>query len=191
MTTPHETSMSAQSALKRLARGNERYAEALVSHTDVSPALRALTAKHGQEPFAIVITCSDSRVIPEAIFSASIGDLFVIRVAGNVIDDHQLGSIEYAAGHLGCNLVLVLGHTHCGAVEAAMGPDAHGYVKYVVDDIKEAIGDETDDYTACRLNVEHSMAAIESSLQIRQEEELGLKVRGAIYHLENGVVDFL
>ena len=78
------------------------------------------TAKNGQHPYAIVICCSDSRVIPEQIFSASVGDLFVIRVAGNVLDNHQLGSIEYAAAHLGCGLIVMLGHTHCGAVDAAL-----------------------------------------------------------------------
>ena len=187
----HSRNMSAPSAIERLREGNQRYVAALTSWTDVCPALRALTARHGQEPYAIVITCSDSRVIPEAIFSASIGDLFVIRVAGNVIDDHQLGSIEYAASHLGVNLVLVLGHTHCGAVGAAMGEDAHGYIKYVVDDIKQAIGDETDDREACRLNVEHSMDVIESSLEIQKEETQGMVVRGAIYDIASGVVDFL
>lgn len=216
----HAQGMTAASALKRLASGNERYRDALVGHTDVSPALRALTAKHGQEPYAIVITCSDSRVIPEAIFSASIGDIFVIRVAGNVIDDHQLGSIEYAASHLGVNLVLVLGHTRCGAVAASM-ESAHGhataqvadeaaayvaaadsdnpvtehsrisYVKFITDEIKAAIGDETDDYKACVLNVQRSIDQIESSLEIQREEEHGLQIHGAVYHIENGKVDFL
>lgn len=187
----HLRNMSAKSALSRLAEGNQRYVAALTSWTDVCPALRALTARHGQEPYAIIITCSDSRVIPEAIFSASIGDLFVIRVAGNVIDDHQLGSIEYAASHLGVNLVLVLGHTHCGAVGAAMGEHAEGYIKYVVEDIKAAIGDEKDDYEASRKNVEHSIGIIEGSLQIQKEEHDGLQVRGAIYDIENGRVEFL
>ena len=74
-----------------------------------------ISAAEGQKPYAIVISCSDSRVIPEAIFSAGIGDLFVIRVVGNVLDNHQLGSIEYAAEHLGVKLIVMLGHTGCGA----------------------------------------------------------------------------
>lgn len=130
-------------------------------------------------------------MIPESIFSAGIGDLFVIRVAGNVIDDHQLGSIEYAAEHLGCRLILVLGHNHCGAVDAAIHHDPEGYIRFITDEIKAAIGGETDDYRACCLNVRHSMALIESSLEIRQEEaEHGLRVAGALYHLEDGSVKF-
>ena len=85
-------------------------------------------------------------MIPETIFSAGLGELFVIRVAGNVIDDPQLGSIEYAAGHLGSPVVVVLGHTHCGAVDAAINSDPEGYIKFITDEIKLAIGDETDDY---------------------------------------------
>ena len=91
----------------------------------------------GQSPYAIIVTCSDSRVIPENIFSAGIGELFVIRLAGNIIDDHQLGSIEYAAGHLGCRLVVVLGHTHCGAVDAAINSEPAGYIRCITDEIKE------------------------------------------------------
>ncbi len=105
-------------------------------------------ARNGQKPYAIVIGCSDSRVIPERIFHAAMGDLFTIRVAGNVIDDHQLGSIEYAAGHLGTKLILVLGHTQCGAVTAAIDHDPGGYIKFITDEIKRAIGDEKDDYKA-------------------------------------------
>ncbi len=147
---------------------------------------------HGQEPYAIVVACSDSRVIPEAIFNADLGELFVIRVAGNVIDDHQLGSIEYAAEHLGVNLVLVLGHTHCGAVAAAIEGDTDGYIKYIVDEIQGAIGQEDDPYEACHLNVRHSMKMVEESLKIQKvEHEYGLKVRGAIYDIETGKVDFL
>ena len=103
-------------------------------------------------------------MIPEHIFSAGIGELFVIRLAGNVIDDHQLGSIEYAAGHLGCKLVVVLGHTHCGAVDAAIHHQPEGYIKYITDEIKKAIGDETDPYKASCLNVRHSVREIEKSL---------------------------
>ena len=97
------------------------------------------TTENGQHPYAIVICCSDSRVIPEQIFSASVGDLFVIRVAGNVLDKHQLGSIEYAAAHLGCKLIVMLGHTHCGAVDAALCGHTDGFVSYIAKDITEAV----------------------------------------------------
>ena len=109
-------------------------------------------------------------MIPETIFSAGLGELFVIRVAGNVIDDHQLGSIEYAAGHLGSPVVVVLGHTHCVQL---MQPSTviRKYIKFITDEIKLAIGDETDDYKACCLNVKRSVALIEHSLDIQQIEE--------------------
>ena len=112
--------MDKDQTLKRLLDGNQAYLSSRTEIGDISPAVRLETAEHGQQPLAIIITCSDSRVIPEAIFHCGIGDLFVIRVAGNVIDNHQLGSIEYAADHLGTKLIMVLGHTHCGAVDAVI-----------------------------------------------------------------------
>ncbi len=181
-----------QDALKRLAEGNEKYLTTLHGAGNISPARRKDTCLHGQHPYAIIITCSDSRVIPEAIFSADIGDLFVIRVAGNVIDDHQLGSIEYAASHLGTELVVVLGHTHCGAVDAAIYHDPDGYIRFITNEIKKAIGDETDDYRACCKNVNYSIMQIEKSLEIRHLEETpGLLVVGAVYDIESGQVEFL
>lgn len=187
----HAQGMPADKAIKKLQEGNKRYRTALTNPGDISPAIRKYTDVHGQEPYAIIIACSDSRVIPEAIFSAGIGDLFVIRLAGNVIDNHQLGSIEYAASHLGCNLVLVLGHTHCGAVDAAMNHDPEGYIKFITDEISKAIGDERNEHDACCRNALYAAAQIESSLEIQHEEELGLKVATAVYNIETGVVEFL
>ena len=159
---------------------------------DISRRIRLFTWTKGQSPYAIIVTCSDSRFIPENIFSAGIGELFVIRLSGNVIDDHQLGSIEYATGHLGRRLVVVLGHTHCGAVDAAIHHEPEGYIKYITDEIKKAIGDETDPYKASCLNVRHSVREIEKSLCIHNiEEETGLRVVGAMYHIEDGSVEFL
>ena len=182
--------LSASEALKKLKEGNALYVSADTFHSDVSSKTLEHFAKNGQEPYAIIITCSDSRVIPERIFHAAIGDLFTIRVAGNVIDDHQLGSIEYAAGHLGTKLVVVLGHTGCGAVHAAINHDPSGFIKYITDEIKRAIGKEKDDYKAALLNVEQSVRTIESSLEIQKDEEEGLRVIGAIYRIEDGTVEF-
>ena len=184
--------MSAIKAVEKLKEGNEKYLETLNGMGDVSKESRMRTYLHGQHPYAIVVTCSDSRVIPESIFSAGIGDLFVIRLAGNVIDDHQLGSIEYAAGHLGCRLIVVLGHTHCGAVDAAMNSDPEGYIKYITDEIKRAIGDEKDERKACEKNVWQSIQMIEHSLEIHHiEDEIGLRVVGAMYDIETGKVEFM
>ena len=184
--------MTPQEAISRLQRGNRKYTESKQCIGDTSQSKREETLSEGQRPYAVIVTCSDSRVIPESIFSAGIGDLFVIRIAGNVMDDHQLGSIEYAVEHLGCSLVVVLGHTHCGAVDAAMNHEPEGYIKFITDEIAKAIGDETDEYQACCLNALHSKAIIEASLQIQKDErEYGLMVVGAIYHLEDGTVEFL
>ena len=182
--------LNAEQALKILKDGNEKYIVSKTSGGDISSEKRIMTAEHGQDPYAIIISCSDSRVIPESIFNAGIGELFVIRVAGNVMDDHQLGSVEYAAHHLGVKLIVVLGHDHCGAVDAAINHDPDGYIKFITDEIKLAIGDETDDYKACCLNVRRSVSLIESSFEIHREEEHGLKVIGAIYRLESGKVEF-
>ena len=184
--------MTPQAAISRLQMGNKRYTASIQCIGDTSQGQREKTLSEGQRPYAVIVTCSDSRVIPESIFSAGIGDLFVIRIAGNVMDDHQLGSIEYAVEHLGCSLVVVLGHTHCGAVDAAMNHEPNGYIKFITDEIIKAIGDETDEYRACCLNVLHSKAVIEASLQIQKDEsEYGLKVIGAMYRLEDGTVEFL
>ena len=184
--------MTPQAAISRLQMGHKRYTESMQCIGDTSQGQREKTLSEGQRPYAVIVTCSDSRVIPEAIFSASIGDLFVIRIAGNVMDDHQLGSFEYAVEHLGCSLVVVLGHTHCGAVDAAMNHEPDGYIKFITDEIIKAIGGETDEYRACCLNVLHSKAIIEASLQIQKDEsEYGLKVIGAMYRLEDGTVEFL
>lgn len=184
----HKENLSAAEALEKLKEGNQRYLTAAANPGDISPQIRQDTCTNGQSPYAIVVTCSDSRVIPEGIFSAGIGELFVIRVAGNVMDKHQLGSVEYAADHLGCKLVVVLGHEHCGAVGAAITSAPEGYIKYITDEILKAIGDEKDELRACRLNVERSVASIKDNLGMPEER---LKVCGAVYHIDSGEVEFL
>lgn len=182
-----------EKVLLKLKEGNRQYVAHNTPQGDVSVARRLDTANNGQHPYAIVITCSDSRVIPDAIFSAGIGELFVIRVAGNVLDNHQLGSIEYAFSHLDANLIIMLGHTKCGAIAAASHP--HGddiYIKYIVDDIREAIGNETDDHKATILNVKHGVKVIKDSFHDHPDIEQGqLDVIGAVYDIETGIVEWL
>ncbi len=167
-----------------LAQGNRKYVESS------DPALRLETAEQGQKPYAIVVCCSDSRVIPEKIFSADIGDLFVIRVAGNVLDRHQLGSIEYAAGHLDCDHIIVLGHTCCGAVTAALTGETDGFIRYITDDIKLAIGNERDPYRACCLNVRHAVERLER--EFAEHPEVGdAVIEGAVYDIRSGEVEWI
>lgn len=177
--------ITAETALQKLSDGNKRYLTAKTCGGDISPAVRERTCREGQSPYAIVITCSDSRVIPESIFDCGIGELFVIRVAGNVVDDFVLGSVEYAASHLGSKLVVVMGHDHCGAVDAALHHEPDGHVKSITDEIKRVVGDETDDYRACCLNVQNSVSRIRGAL------DADTAVCGAIYHIEDGQVEFI
>lgn len=188
----HAKGLPAEEALQKLKKGNEAYLKAASGSGDISPEIRQDTCDNGQHPYAVVITCSDSRVIPESIFSAGIGELFTIRVAGNVVNDFQLGSVEYAADHLGSNLIVVLGHTNCGAVGAAISGGAEGFIKSLTDEIKAAIGEEKDGYKASCLNVERSIQKIRDGLHIPPEGiQDGPKVIGAIYDIRDGHVDFL
>jgi carbonic anhydrase len=106
-------------ALQKLMDGNKRFVSGSLALKDLGDAKRKELAK-GQKPFATVLTCSDSRVPPELLFDQGLGDVFVVRVAGNVVDPIALGSIEYAAEHLNCPLLIILGHSHCGAVKATL-----------------------------------------------------------------------
>ena len=175
-----------QEALEFLKTGNKRYLLTGESDVDASEKLRRRLAKDGQHPKAVVICCSDSRVIPEAMFGCGIGDIFTIRTAGNVIDSHQLGSIEYAVSHLNTKLIILLGHTHCGAVGAAMHQDAIGFIKPITDEIKEAIGEETDDEKASWLNVRWGLKKIRDVIGSRDD----VKAVGAVYNIETGEVTF-
>ena len=185
-----ETEMTAEESLTRLKEGNQKYLTARTNEGDISLRIRHETAQHGQHPYAIIIACSDSREIPEAIFSAGIGELFVIRVTGNVIDSHQLGSVEYAAAHLHCPLTVVLGHTKCGAVGAAIAGDGDGYIRSITDEIHLAIGDEKDERKASELNVRRNVNLIESAFEEHAELQ-EMKTVGAVYDVETGMVEWL
>lgn len=184
--------LSATQAREKLIEGNRRFIESDRAQGDISEAIRRDTAENGQHPYAIVVTCSDSRVIPEYIFSAGIGELFVIRIVGNVLDRHQLGSIEYAAEHLGVKLILMLGHTRCGAIDSVIDGHEGGRIDHILKDIAKAIGDEKDEFEATCMNVRHGVDRIRHEFEIHPiEDERGLEVAGAIYNIENGRVEFL
>ena len=170
--------------IERMIEGNRYYM------ANGNEALRRETAEHGQHPYAVVICCSDSRVIPEQIFDASIGDLFVIRVAGNVLDRHQIGSVEYAVSHLGCKLVLMLGHTGCGAVGAALHGEADGHISFITQDIQKAIGMERDPDKACRLNVAHGVKILREAF-LSEPDPFDVEIKGAVYDIKTGAVEWL
>ena len=135
-----DTVTDAQQALKLLEEGNERYISGSLLPKDVSKERRAHLAQFGQKPFAVIVTCSDSRVPPELIFDQALGDLFVIRVAGNVLDSIGMGSVEYAVEHLHAPLIVVMGHEKCGAVKAALdGGEVTENIAAIAGKIKPAI----------------------------------------------------
>ena len=200
-------SVTARAALARLQEGNRRFVsderklDVRASHT------RREALADGQQPYAIVLGCSDSRVPAEVVFDQGLGDLFVIRVAGNIVAPSQVGSVEFAASRYGARLVVVLGHTQCGAVQATLehlaSPAEHtSSVQSIVDRIRPSIetilavappGDATRMLQqAVRANVRASANHLRhgSSLLERLIQEDGLMIVGAEYSLETGVVDF-
>lgn len=183
--------------IERLLAGNARFVSGH-AHGEGRDAARRTEVANGQHPYAIVITCSDSRVSPEIVFDAGIGDLFVIRTAGHVIDDHALGSIEYAAEHLHTKTVLVLGHERCGAVGAAMqGGELPGHIGSLVTAIAPNIKNANrgnDAATACvKANVLATANALRHNQPLLAElcEKHGLDIRGAYYDLDTGAVEVL
>lgn len=121
--------ISVEVAMEKLVEGNRRFVTGTLSAKDLGRDKREDLLKNGQHPFAVIVTCSDSRVPPELLFDQALGDLFVIRVAGNVLDSVSLGSVEYAVDHLHTPLVVVLGHENCGAVHATVeGGDPPGSI---------------------------------------------------------------
>jgi carbonic anhydrase len=184
--------------LQALLAGNQRFVAAHFTHPNQTVARRREVAK-GQHPVAAVLACSDSRVPPELLFDQGLGDLFVIRLAGNIPDDAALGSLEYAAEHLEVRLAVVLGHTRCGAVDAAVkGGEAPGHIKMLVDAILPAVvaskgmlGNAVDN--AVRVNVAQVTAKLRAAAPILSEmvHEHKLKVVGAYYDLDNGKVTIL
>lgn len=185
-------------ALKELTEGNKRYASSKQSHPNQSTERRNEVAK-GQKPFAVIVGCSDSRIPPEIIFDQGLGDLFVIRVAGNIVDDVALGSIEYAVSHLGSQLVVVLGHSKCGAVTATVqGGEAHGHIGSIVRAIAPAVerakaetGDLTDN--SIRANALLVADQIKSSKPILSEmiQNGKIEVVSAYYDIDSGKVTIL
>jgi carbonic anhydrase len=189
-------------ALARLLEGNRRYVSNKAFCPNESSTVRTKLAT-GQAPFAIILGCSDSRVPPEVVFDFGLGDLFVIRVAGNIVEDAGVGSIEYAIEHLGTPLVVVLGHERCGAVKATIetleaGADAPGHIGELVRKLKPAVeasaktpGDKV--ANAVRENVRRmvsELAGLEPFL--KEKVEAGkVKVVGAHYDLDSGVVELL
>jgi carbonic anhydrase len=185
-------------ALQTLIEGNKRFAAMNATHPNQGKERRD-EVKGGQKPFAVIVGCSDSRIPPEILFDQGIGDIFVIRLAGNIVDDTALGSIEYAVDHLGTRLVVVLGHAKCGAVTAAtQGGEAHGHIGSIVQLIIPAVekaraksGDLIDN--SIKENARLVAATISSSKPIlsKMVEDGKIAIVPAYYSIDTGMVELL
>jgi carbonic anhydrase len=200
-----EPALDAEQALRKLVEGNARFVHDLDNTTPRDITRRADLAA-GQHPYAVVLACADSRVAPELVFDTDLGELFVLRVAGNGSDDAILGSMEYAIEHLGARLVVVLGHTRCGAVKATLdtvtaGKPASslpGHLPAVVADIVPAVEESKSQPGDPLLNaivrhVQRTVVAIRSAEPTLKTfvETKGVRVVGAIYDVATGEVDFV
>ncbi|MDO5109932.1 MAG: carbonic anhydrase, partial [Erysipelotrichaceae bacterium] len=168
--------ISAEQALEKLKEGNKKYISSTFNPGNISKEIRIETSDHGQHPYAVVVACSDSREIPEAIFTCGIGEIFTVRVAGNVVSECQMGSVEYAVEHLGIQLVVILGHTDCGAVGAALEGHTDGRVGVLTRDIIQAIKAEKD---PCKASIRNILFQTEKV----QKEFPQIKAVPALYNI--------
>ena len=186
--------------LEALKKGNQAFLQEL--ERDPLLKQKLLENKKGQHPFAVVVSCSDSRVPPSIIFHQSLGNLFIIRTAGNIVGNIEMGSIEYAISHLNSKLIIVMGHTHCGAIEAyAHHEQAPEHIKEIIDsleqepEIQALKGQEGQaDYVehCIHANVEHVVKHISKGSEIIKNKikRKELQIIGAVYDIDTGIVGF-
>jgi carbonic anhydrase len=194
----HGTTINSEAARQKLAEGNKRYTLSKLSHQNQTTERRSEIAG-GQHPFAAILSCADSRVPPEIIFDQGLGDLFVVRLAGNILDSAALGSLEYSVEHLGVKHIVVLGHERCGAIEATIkGGETTEPIGSLVKAIQPAVekartqpGDLLDN--AVKANVAMVVQQLKSSGPILSElvQKGDLSIEGAIYDLDDGEVTVL
>lgn len=189
--------ISADEAFSKLVQGNQRFYTSQMTHPNQSKE-RIEELIKAQHPYAVILACSDSRVAPEIIFDQGLGDLFVIRNAGDVLDQHVMGSIEYAVHHLGVNLIVVLGHESCGAVGAAMSKgkepaEIESIKKEMVPAIKKCEAEKK--YTYENVIKTHAKLDALDILKNKNTHEYAkkhdIKVISAYYNIETGKVEFL
>lgn len=203
MSSDHSATITAEEALQKLMEGNERFVSGQVRHAHQAADWRSHLTE-GQHPFATILACSDSRVPPELVFDQGFGDLFVVRVAGNIIDGDILGSIGYAIIHLNTPLVVVLGHEGCGAVTAALkmiDGQAHEthYIAGLLNHIIPGLGDlaeQAEEKARVDAAVEQNVRSSAAKLQDvwNRSEHLKNKsvtLKQAVYELESGRVRFI
>lgn len=188
-------SLSYKEALNRLKEGNARYVAEKQENPNNSQARRESCVK-GQSPYAIILSCADSRVVPELAFDAGIEELFVVRVAGNVANTSSIASIEYAVAHLGVELIVVLGHESCGAVTAAIAGGDNGYnLNHLLAHVAPAIAKSEDPSVneVVKVNASENASALEQRSAIISSAVASgkLKIVAGYYNLSSGAVDIL
>jgi carbonic anhydrase len=199
-----KSEVSPDAALTKLKKGNSRFAAGQATCPNLSAARRKQTAEKGQKPFAVVLACSDSREPVEEIFNRGVGDIFTVRVAGNIATQTDIGSIEYAVDHLGTPLVVVMGHSQCGAVTATVqGGEAPPNIKAIMDFISPALAkvkaanpDKTGEAQIAEVinaNVWQGMEDILKNSPIMREKvkEGKVKLVGALYGITSGKVSWM
>ena len=196
-TKEFQENLTPEEALEVLKEGNERFVNNLKLHRNLLDLVRETS--DGQFPFAAILSCIDSRVPAEAVFDQGIGDLFSTRIAGNIINEDILGSLEYACGVAGSKILVVMGHTKCGAVTAACQNVEMGNITTLLKKIKPAIAEakmnlgEVKIEEVTKLNIHHSIDQIRKNSSILADlEKTGkIKIIGAVYNVENGQVLFM
>jgi carbonic anhydrase len=189
---------SPDQALQQLMDGNKRFISTSQTHPN-QDAERRISLGNGQAPFAAVLACADSRVPPEVLFDQGLGDLFVVRVAGNILNDQLLGSLEYAAAHLKTPLIVVLGHTSCGAIGAvAAKAELEGHMSSLIPAIQPAVDKVKDQEGNLTDNAAKEVARMTADQLINSEPIMAelvkaekLKVVPAFYDLESGEISLL
>lgn len=187
--------MNAQDALQRLKDGNSRFVADKLDGA-LQDSVRRTQLESGQSPWAIVLSCADSRVVPELAFDTGLGEIFIIRVAGNVANASSTASIEYAVAHLGTKLIVVLGHESCGAVTAAIaggdnGPNLNHLLGHITPAVESAPDREV--ATVVRENARKTCDQLVATSSILKDavENGGLQIVPAYYNLGSGAVDFI
>jgi len=183
--------------LSRLKTGNEHFASDNFGKKDIGASRREELAK-GQHPFAAILSCADSRVPPEHVFDQGLGDLFVVRVAGNVTDPALLGSLEYAVEHLHVPVIVVLGHEECGAVKAALGTERlPGNLGVLIQEVytgkADTNGTGKNVGSAVKANVLHQVGQLTAKSPVIKEfvDSQRIKVAAGVYSLKTGKIDWL
>ena len=199
--------ISSEEALNRLRKGNERFvSDSSIFNNALSHKSRRHSLAEDQDPFAIILGCSDSRVSSEIVFDQGLGDLFVVRVAGNIVAPSQIGSIEFAVERFGARLVVVMGHSRCGAIQATLdslrrpSEDQSKNLRSIIDRIRPSLElldmDQDPEITlqqAVRANIHSSVSQLQHESRVLEQliKKSDLLILGAEYSLDTGIVNFL